>query len=30
LLKNRDDMETFDLATIRQIMRKQFNRGHES
>ncbi len=30
LLKNRDDMETFDLATIKQIMRKQFNRDHES
>lgn len=30
LLKNQDDMETFDLATIRQIMRKQFNRDHES
>ncbi len=30
LLKNRDDMETFDLATIRQIMRKQLGRGHES
>ena len=30
LLKNGDDMETFDLATIKQIMRKQFNRDHES
>jgi len=30
LLKNRDDMETFDLATIRQIMRKQLSRDHES
>ena len=30
LLKNRDDMETFDLATIKQIMRKQLSRGHES
>jgi hypothetical protein len=30
LLKNRDDMETFDLATIRQIMRKQLGRDHES
>ncbi len=30
LLKNQDDMETFDLATIRQIMRKQFKRDHES
>ena len=30
LLKNQDDMETFDLATIRQIIRRQFNRGHES
>ena len=30
LLKNRDDMETFDLATIKQIMRKQLGRDHES
>ncbi len=30
LLRNRDDMETFDLATIKQIMRKQLSRGHES
>ncbi len=30
LLKNQDDMETFDLATIKQIMRKQLNRDHES
>jgi hypothetical protein len=30
LLKNRDDMETFDLATIKQIMRKQLSRDHES
>ena len=30
LLKNQDDMETFDLATIRQIIRRQFNRDHES
>jgi hypothetical protein len=30
LLKNRDDMETFDLATIRQIMRKQLGRDNES
>ena len=30
LLKNRDDMETFDLAMIKQIMRKQLSRDHES
>ena len=30
LLKNRDDMETFDLATIKQIIRKQLSRDHES
>ncbi|GAB6194079.1 hypothetical protein JCM39068_38310 [Desulfocastanea catecholica] len=30
LLQNRDDMETFDLATIKQIMRKQLSRDHES
>ena len=30
LLKNRDDMETFDLATIKQIMRKQLGRDHDS
>jgi len=30
LLNNRDDMETFDLATIKQIMRKQLRRSHES
>lgn len=30
LLKNQDDMETFDPATIRQIIRRQFNRDHES
>lgn len=30
ILKNRDDMETFDLATIKQIMRKQLSRDHES
>jgi hypothetical protein len=30
LLKNRDDMETFDPATIGQILHKQFNRDHES
>ena len=30
LLKNRDDMETFDLATIKQIMCKQLSRNHES
>ena len=30
LLKNQDDMETFDPATISQIIRKQFNRDHES
>jgi len=30
LLKKRDDMETFDIATIKQIMRKQLSRGHES
>ncbi|MDO8948242.1 MAG: hypothetical protein Q7U88_13975 [Desulfocapsaceae bacterium] len=30
LLKNQDDMETFDPATIRQILRRQFNRDHES
>ena len=30
LLKNRDDMETFDPATIGQIMRKQLSRNHES
>jgi hypothetical protein len=30
LLKNRDDMETFDLATIKQIMRKQLSGDHES
>jgi len=30
LLKNQDDMETFDLATIRQIIRRQFNRDNES
>ena len=30
LLKNRDDMETFDFATIKQIMRKQLSRDHES
>jgi hypothetical protein len=30
LLENRDDMETFDLATIKQIMRNQLGRDHES
>ena len=30
LLKKRDDMESFDLATIKQIMRKQLGRDHES
>jgi len=30
LLKNQDDMETFDPATISQIIRRQFNRDHES
>lgn len=30
LLKNQDDMETFDPATIKQILRRQFNRDHES
>jgi hypothetical protein len=30
LLKNRDDMEAFDLATIKQIMSKQLSRDHES
>jgi len=30
LLKNRDDMETFDFATIKQIMRKQLGRSHDS
>ncbi len=30
LLENRDVMETFDLATIKQIMRKQLGRDHES
>ncbi len=30
LLKNQDDMETFDLATIKQIMRKRLGRAHES
>jgi len=30
LLQNPDDMETFDPATIGQILRKQFNRDHES
>lgn len=30
LLKNRDDMETSDPATIGQIIHKQFNRDHES
>jgi hypothetical protein len=30
LLQNQDDMETFDLATIKQIMRKQLGRDHES
>lgn len=29
-LKSRDDMETFDPATIGQILHKQFNRDHES
>lgn len=29
LLQNQDDMETFDLATIKQIMRKQLGRDHE-
>lgn len=30
LLKTKDDMESSDPATIRQIIRKQFNRDHES
>jgi hypothetical protein len=30
LLQNQDDMESFDLATIKQIMRKQLGRDHES
>ena len=30
LLKNRHDMETFDPATIEQIISRQFNRNHES
>jgi len=30
LLRNRDDMETSDPATIGQILHKQFNRNHES
>ena len=30
VLKNRDDMKTSDPATIGQIIRRQFNRGHES
>lgn len=30
LLKDRDDMKTFDPATIGQILRKRFNRDHES
>ena len=30
LLQNPDDMETFDPATIGQILRKQFNRNHDS
>ena len=30
LLKNRDDMETSDPATIGQIIHKEFNRDHES
>lgn len=30
LLQDRDDMETFDPATIGQILRKQFSRDHES
>ena len=30
LLKNRDDMETSDPATIGQITHRQFNRDHES
>lgn len=30
LLQDRDDMETFDPATIGQILRKRFNRDHES
>jgi hypothetical protein len=30
LLKNRDDMKTFDFATIKQIVRKQLSRDHES
>ncbi len=30
LLKTRDDMETSDPATIGQIIRRQFNRDHES
>jgi hypothetical protein len=30
LLQDQDDMKTFDFATIGQILRKQFNRDHES
>ncbi len=30
LLKNRDDMETSDPATIGQIIHKEFNRDHKS
>ena len=30
VLQSQDDMETFDLATIKQIMRKQLGRDHES
>lgn len=30
LLKNQEDMETLDPATISQIIRRQFNRDHES
>ncbi len=30
LLKNRDDMETSDPATIEQIISRQFDRSHES
>ncbi len=30
LLQNRDDMTTSDPVTIGQILRKQFNRDHES